>query len=50
MQNCEEKIPILDLTELNEIELNTFLLMISKACEELAKESCVVIKITKLEG
>jgi hypothetical protein len=49
LQNCEEKIPTIDLTELNKVELEHFLLIVSKACEELAKESCVVITVTKIK-
>jgi len=49
LQDCEEKIPTLDLTEFNKVELDYFLLIVSKACEELAKESCVIIKTTRLE-
>jgi hypothetical protein len=50
LQNCEEKIPTIDLTDFNEVELEYFLYIVSKACEELAKESCVLIKITRLKG
>jgi hypothetical protein len=50
LQNCEEKIPTLDLTDYNEVELEYALYIISQVCDELAQENCVVIKITKIES
>lgn len=47
MQNCEKNIPTIDLTDLNEVEVECLLHIVSKTCKELAKESCVVITITK---
>ncbi len=49
MQNCEEKIPTIDLTESDEVEVEYFLCVVSQVCLELAAESCVAIKITKNE-
>ena len=46
MQNCDE-IPTLDLTLLEEDELQEFIYIVAEVCEQLSKENYILIKITR---
>lgn len=48
MQNYEE-IPTIDLSHLEDDDLEDFIYVIGEICEQLSKENYVIIKITKNE-
>jgi hypothetical protein len=49
LQSCNEEIPVLNFTEIDQEEVEVLIYSISQVCEEIASVTPVVIKIIKPE-